>query len=85
MAAATGGICVNPPLFASVGHAVADDWTPRRGGKLPGFGGTFGQAGGDGRPVNGTDDWSARGFSPTVYLHVASALQMTGARSRCRP
>ncbi len=39
----------------------ADDWTPRRGGKLPGFGGTYGRAGWGGRPVDGTDGWSARG------------------------
>lgn len=40
----------------------ADDWTPRRGGKLPGFGGTYGRAGWGGRPVDGTDGWSARGL-----------------------
>lgn len=31
------------------------------GGKLPGFGGTYGRAGWGGRKVNGTDGWSARG------------------------
>ena len=40
----------------------ADDWTPRRGGKLSGFGGTHGRAGWGGRPVDGTDGWSARGL-----------------------
>ncbi len=40
---------------------LADDWTPARGGKLPGFGGTYGRAGWGGRPVDGTDGWSARG------------------------
>lgn len=40
----------------------ADDWTPRRGGKLPGFGGTYDRAGWGGRPVDGTDGWSARGL-----------------------
>ena len=40
----------------------ANDWTPRRGGKLPGFGGTYGRAGWGGRPVDGTDGWSARGL-----------------------
>lgn len=40
----------------------ADDWTPQRGGKLPGFGGTYGRAGWGGRPVDGTDGWSARGL-----------------------
>lgn len=40
----------------------ADDWNPRRGGKLPGFGGTYGRAGWGGRPVDGTDGWSARGL-----------------------
>ncbi|MFC1596845.1 polysaccharide lyase [Planctomycetota bacterium] len=41
---------------------LADDWDPRRGGKLPGFGGTYGRAGWGGRPVNGRDGWSARGL-----------------------
>ncbi|MGK0186783.1 MAG: hypothetical protein ACI9R3_002566 [Verrucomicrobiales bacterium] len=40
----------------------ADDWHPERGGKLPGIGGTYGRAGWGGRPVNGTDGWSARGL-----------------------
>lgn len=40
----------------------ADDWKPKRGGKLPGFGGTYGRAGWGGRPVDGTDGWSARGL-----------------------
>lgn len=40
----------------------ADDWNPKRGGKLPGFGGTYGRAGWGGRPVDGTDGWSARGL-----------------------
>jgi hypothetical protein len=40
----------------------ADDWNPRRGGKLPGFGGTYGRAGWGGRPVDGTDGWSSRGL-----------------------
>ena len=41
---------------------LADDWTPVRGGKLPGIGGTYGRAGWGGRPVNGRDGWSARGL-----------------------
>lgn len=41
---------------------LANDWDPRRGGKLPGFGGTYGRAGWGGRPVDGTDGWSARGL-----------------------
>ncbi len=40
----------------------ADDWNPRRGGKLPGIAGTYGRAGWGGRPVNGRDGWSARGL-----------------------
>ena len=40
----------------------ADDWNPRRGGKLPGVGGTYGRAGWGGRPVHGDDGWSARGL-----------------------
>ena len=37
------------------------DWNPRRGGKLPGVGGTYGRAGWGGRPSNGRNGWSARG------------------------
>ena len=40
----------------------ADDWKPERGGKLPGIAGTYGRAGWGGRPVDGTDGWSARGL-----------------------
>lgn len=40
----------------------ADDWDPKRGGKLPGIGGTYGRAGWGGRPVHGDDGWSARGL-----------------------
>ena len=41
---------------------LANDWKPERGGKLPGLGGTYGRAGWGGRPVNGSDGWSARGL-----------------------
>ena len=41
---------------------LADDWRPGAGGKFPGFGGTYGQAGWGGRPVTGSDGWSARGL-----------------------
>ena len=37
------------------------DWNPKRGGKLPGIGGTYGRAGWGGRPSNGRNGWSARG------------------------
>jgi hypothetical protein len=40
---------------------LGDDWKPHRGGKFPGIAGTYGKAGWGGRPVNGTDGWSARG------------------------
>lgn len=40
----------------------ASDWQPERGGKLPGIAGTYGRAGWGGRPVDGTDGWSARGL-----------------------
>ena len=40
---------------------LGDDWDPARGGKLPGIGGTYGQAGWGGRPSNGRNGWSARG------------------------
>ncbi|MBI3830921.1 MAG: hypothetical protein HY291_15485 [Planctomycetes bacterium] len=40
-----------------------EDWKNATfGGKLPGMGGTYGKAGWGGRPVNGTDGWSARGL-----------------------
>lgn len=41
---------------------LADDWTATQGGKFPGIGGTYGKAGWGGRPVDGTDGWSARGL-----------------------
>jgi len=41
------------------------DWICR-GGKMPGFGGTYGRAGWGGRPVNGSDGWSARGIFADV-------------------
>jgi hypothetical protein len=38
-------------------------WTPDGGGgKLPGFGGTYGVAGWGGEPSDGTNGWSARGL-----------------------
>lgn len=40
-----------------------EDWRLAiSGGKLPGFGGTYGRAGWGGRPVDGSDGWSARGL-----------------------
>ncbi len=40
-----------------------EDWRhATSGGKLPGFGGTYGRAGWGGRPVDGSDGWSARGL-----------------------
>ena len=41
---------------------LGNDWDPKAGGKLPGFGGTYGRAGWGGRPVSGDDGWSARGL-----------------------
>ena len=43
-----------------------EDWLPTDGGKLPGISGTYGVAGWGGRPVDGTDGWSARGTYKTV-------------------
>ena len=43
-----------------------EDWSPTDGGKLPGISGTYGVAGWGGRPVDGTDGWSARGTYQTV-------------------
>ena len=40
----------------------ADDWDPKRGGKLPGVAGTYGRAGWGGRRVDGKNGWSARGL-----------------------
>ena len=40
---------------------LGDDWDPRRGGKLPGIGGTYGRGGWGGRPSDGRNGWSARG------------------------
>ncbi len=37
------------------------DWNPRRGGKLPGIGGTYDRGGWGGRPSDGRNGWSARG------------------------
>jgi hypothetical protein len=41
---------------------LGDDWKGTQGGKFPGIGGTYGKAGWGGRPVDGTDGWSARGL-----------------------
>lgn len=41
---------------------LGDGWVPTRGGKLPGVAGTYGNAGWGGRPVDGTNGWSARGL-----------------------
>lgn len=41
---------------------LADDWDPKQGGKMPGFGGTYGRAGWGGRPVKGIKGWSSRGL-----------------------
>ncbi|WP_210394986.1 polysaccharide lyase [Motiliproteus sediminis] len=41
---------------------LGDNWNSNRGGgKLPGFGGTYGRAGWGGREVDGHNGWSARG------------------------
>ncbi|MFW5899397.1 MAG: polysaccharide lyase [Jiangellaceae bacterium] len=63
--------------FADMGMAEPDEvyfryairlgptWTTEGeggGGKLPGFGGTYGEAGWGGRPSDGTNGWSARGL-----------------------
>jgi hypothetical protein len=37
------------------------DWNPKRGGKLPGIGGTYNRGGWGGRPSDGRNGWSARG------------------------
>lgn len=47
---------------------LANDWNQTvQGGKMPGISGTYGTAGWGGRPVDGTNGWSARGsFSQTI-------------------
>lgn len=45
----------------------SDTWNPTvTGGKLPGVAGTYGRAGWGGRPVDGTNGWSARGTFHTA-------------------
>ena len=54
----------------------ADDWEQTAdGGKMPGFAGTYGVAGWGGRPVDGTNGWSARG---TFYLSVPDDNPVAG-------
>jgi hypothetical protein len=43
-------------------------------GKLPGISATYGKAGWGGRPVNGTDGWSARGLFKTRYGENSTAI-----------
>jgi len=40
----------------------ADDWSPEGQGKLPGFGGTYNRGGWGGKPSDGYNGWSARGW-----------------------
>jgi MYXO-CTERM domain-containing protein len=49
-------------------------WTTEGGGggKLPGFGGTYGIAGWGGKPSNGTNGWSARGLFWNPLTNAAS-------------
>lgn len=49
-------------LYLNYCLRLADDWIVRSGGKLPGFSGTYGTAGWGGRPAQGDDGWSARGY-----------------------
>ncbi len=54
----------------------ADDWEQTvDGGKMPGFAGTYGVAGWGGRPVDGTNGWSARG---TFYESVPDGNPVAG-------
>lgn len=48
-------------LWFSYRLRLGEDWSPTQGGKLPGFGGTYGRAGWGGKPSDGTNGWSARG------------------------
>jgi hypothetical protein len=47
-------------LFGRYYVKFGESWNPGRGGKLPGPSGTYGRAGWGGRPVDGTNGWSAR-------------------------
>jgi len=54
-------------------------WTAEPGGgKLPGWGGTYGVAGWGGRPSNGDDGWSARGLFWTPDNNAASGDTRVG-------
>jgi hypothetical protein len=51
------------------------DWKhATSGGKLPGISGTYGKAGWGGRPVSGSDGWSARGLYETRYGSDTTAI-----------
>ncbi len=54
-------------------------WTAEvGGGKLPGWGGTYGQAGWGGRPADGTNGWSARGLFWTPDSNATSGDTRVG-------
>lgn len=48
-------------LYAQYALKFGENWRADRNGKLPGFAGTYGEAGWGGRPSNGENGWSARG------------------------
>ena len=48
------------------------------GGKLPGFGGTYGIAGWGGKPANGTNGWSSRGLFSKPVSNPASGDTRVG-------
>lgn len=48
------------------------------GGKLPGFGGTYGIAGWGGKPANGTNGWSSRGLFSKPVSNAASGDTRVG-------
>lgn len=57
---------------------LGDDWSPDvDGGKLPGFGGTYGKAGWGLRRSDGTNGWSARGGFRPVMRQQAGGPQLT--------
>jgi Polysaccharide lyase 14 len=45
---------------------IDESWTTTIGGKLPGFGGTYNNAGWGGKPSNGSNGWSARGLYQSI-------------------
>lgn len=57
---------------------LGSTWAPTDSGKLPGLSGTYGVAGWGGRPVDGTNGWSARGLFKTHIPDAGSDNPLAG-------